>query len=76
MRDGRAILLDLDTNASVAAIADEYGDQLKYVTGPAKEQLGLGAALIRPDGIIAWASDGAPDHRELQKTAARWLLKP
>jgi hypothetical protein len=74
MQDGRAILLDLDANASVAAIADKYGDQLKYVPGPAKEQLGLSAALIRPDGIIAWASDGVPDQRELQKAAARWLL--
>jgi NarL family two-component system response regulator LiaR len=30
---------------------------MKYVSGRAKEQLGLSAVLIRPDGFVAWASD-------------------
>jgi len=34
--------------------------------------MGLSAVLIRPDGIIAWASDNDPDRSELQKAAARW----
>jgi hypothetical protein len=28
--------------------------------------------LIRPDGIVAWASDNEPDRSELQKAIARW----
>jgi len=71
MLDGRGMLLDFDRNASLAAIAGKYGDQIKYVSGRAKED--LSAALIRPDGIIAWASDGMPDCSELQKAAARWF---
>lgn len=75
MRDGRGILLDFEENASLKALAGDYGDQMKYISGRAKEQLGLSAVLIRPDGIVAWAaSDHKPDHQELQKAAACWFL--
>jgi 2-polyprenyl-6-methoxyphenol hydroxylase-like FAD-dependent oxidoreductase len=73
MRDSQGILLDFDRNSSLKTLASEYGDRIKYISGGAKEQLGLSAALIRPDGIIAWASDNAPDCGELQKAAARWF---
>jgi len=74
MHDGRGILLDFDRNASLKALAGEYGDRIKYVSGPAKEQLGLSAILIRPDGVIAWASDNDPDGSELRKAADRWFV--
>jgi 2-polyprenyl-6-methoxyphenol hydroxylase-like FAD-dependent oxidoreductase len=74
MHDGQGILLDFDRNASLKTWASEYGDRIKYVSGRAKEPLGLSAALIRPDGIIAWASDNAPNCSELQNAAARWLM--
>lgn len=74
MHDSQGILLDFDKNASLKTLASEYGDQIRYVSGRAKEQLGLSAVLIRPDGIIAWASDNDPDCIELQKAAARWFV--
>jgi 2-polyprenyl-6-methoxyphenol hydroxylase-like FAD-dependent oxidoreductase len=74
MHDGRGILLDFDMNASLKILATEYGDRMKYVSGRAKEQLGLSAVLIRPDGTIAWASDNDPDCSELQKAASRWFV--
>src|SRR5882757_6520814 len=61
MHDGQGILLDFDKNASLNALASEYGDRIKYISGCAKEQSGLSAVLIRPDGIVAWASDQLPD---------------
>jgi hypothetical protein len=73
MHDGRGILLDFGMNTSLKTLASDYGNQLKYVSGRAKEQLGLGAALIRPDGIIAWVSDNNSDCSEAQKVAARWF---
>jgi 2-polyprenyl-6-methoxyphenol hydroxylase-like FAD-dependent oxidoreductase len=74
MHNGQWILLDFDSNASLKTLAGEYGDQVKCVSGRAKEQLGLSAVLIRPDGFIAWASDNDPDCSELQKVAACWLV--
>jgi len=75
MHDGQAMLLDFEINASLKTLASEYGDRIKYVSGQAKEQFGLSAALIRPDGMIAWASDNDIDCNELQNAAARWLMK-
>jgi 2-polyprenyl-6-methoxyphenol hydroxylase-like FAD-dependent oxidoreductase len=76
MHDGRAVLLDFDGNASIKSVAREYGDRIRYVSGSAQDRLALSAVLIRPDGIIAWASDNDPDCSELQKAAARWFKSP
>jgi 2-polyprenyl-6-methoxyphenol hydroxylase-like FAD-dependent oxidoreductase len=75
LRDGQGILLDFAGNASLAALASEYGGRLKYVSGRAKEQLGLSAALVRPDGVVAWASDGEPDEPAIRQAAARWFAR-
>ena len=75
MHDGQGVLLDLDGNASLAALASEYGDQMKYISGRVKERLGLSAVLIRPDGIIAWATDGEPNEESIKRAAARWFIR-
>ena len=74
MHDGQGMLLDFEGTASLRILASEYGDQMKYVSAQAKEQLGLSAVLIRPDGMIAWASANDPDCSELEKAAARWFV--
>jgi hypothetical protein len=74
MHDGQGVLLDFDGTASLKTLASEYGGRIKHVSSRAKEQLGLSAVLIRPDGIIAWASDNDPDCSELEKAAARWFV--
>jgi 2-polyprenyl-6-methoxyphenol hydroxylase-like FAD-dependent oxidoreductase len=73
MHDAQGILLDFDMNASLKALANEYGHRMKYVSGRAKEQLGLSAVLIRPDGTIAWASDGEPDEQPIRQAVALWF---
>lgn len=74
MHDGRGILLDFDMDTSIKALADEYSDRIRYIPGNVKDRLGVSSLLIRPDGIIAWASsDYAPDYSELQRAAARWF---
>jgi 2-polyprenyl-6-methoxyphenol hydroxylase-like FAD-dependent oxidoreductase len=75
MHNGRAMLLDFDNSASLKTFASEYGDQINYVSGRAKEQFGLRAALVRPDGIIAWATDEDLDRSGLHRAAAHWFVK-
>ena len=75
MHDGKAILLDFAQSASLKTFASEYGDQIEYISRRAKEQFGLSVVLIRPDGVVAWACDIDPDYSELQRAAARWLIK-
>ena len=78
MHNGHGMLLDFDSNASLQALASEYGDQLKYRSGPAKQRLGLSAALIRPDGFVAWAADSEAYDSEtreqsIRQAAASWF---
>lgn len=67
MHDGRGLLLDFDNSPSLKAVASQYDNQLQYISGPAKEQLGLRAVLARPDGTVAWtlsddSHEGSPEN--------------
>ena len=73
LRAGPGILLDFGGDAALKTLAGAYAAQLKYISGRAKEQLGLRAVLIRPDGFVAWASGHEPAYSELQEAAARWF---
>ncbi|SDP99834.1 2-polyprenyl-6-methoxyphenol hydroxylase [Mucilaginibacter sp. OK268] len=76
MHDGQGILLDFDKNASLKTLANEYGDQIKYISGSAKDQLGLSAVLIRPDGFVAWAVDSGPNLDDAAQAASCWFGDP
>ena len=73
MHDGQGMLLDFDTNASLKNLTSEYGGRMKYISVLAGEQLGLSAALIRPDGFIAWASNSEPNEQSLRQAARLWF---
>jgi 2-polyprenyl-6-methoxyphenol hydroxylase-like FAD-dependent oxidoreductase len=73
LRDGRGILLDFNKDDSLKILANNYKEQIKYISGPAKEQFGLSTLLIRPDGIIAWVSNGKPNIESLRKTSDLWF---
>ncbi|WP_448097495.1 FAD-dependent monooxygenase [Luteibacter yeojuensis] len=75
MRDGRGVLLDFEGNASLERFAGGYGDHIAHVAGRPKESFGLSALLIRPDGYVAWASEGFYDIGELDDAAARWFVR-
>jgi hypothetical protein len=71
LQDGRGVALDFGANLHEAALP--YGDRIRYVAGPAQEDLGFGAVLIRPDGIVAWAGDRAPDRGSFEQAVRRWF---
>ncbi|SEW45132.1 2-polyprenyl-6-methoxyphenol hydroxylase [Chitinophaga arvensicola] len=72
LSDGRGWLIDFNTDPFLKTLADEY--DVLYVAGRAKEQPGLSAALIRPDGYIAWAAASTPDYSELEQAMAHWFI--
>lgn len=74
MHDGQGILVDFDMKDTLKTLASNYGDSINYISGRAKDRLMVSAALIRPDGIIAWAADNDPDTSEIQKAAAHWFV--
>lgn len=73
MHDGKGILLDFNAIDSPETLECKYSNQLKYVSGNVKDRLGVNTALIRPDGIVAWATDSETDHNDLQQAIAKWF---
>jgi 2-polyprenyl-6-methoxyphenol hydroxylase-like FAD-dependent oxidoreductase len=68
MRDGRGLLLDRTGRLSVAGWADRVG----YVcdVGDVAEELDSPAALLRPDGHVAWVGE---DQQDLPGVLPKWF---
>jgi 2-polyprenyl-6-methoxyphenol hydroxylase-like FAD-dependent oxidoreductase len=73
LRNGRGLLLDFDSRAALQALASRWHGRFTYVAREAKDRLGLSAVLVRPDGVVAWASEGAPNGEEAAQAASRWF---
>jgi 2-polyprenyl-6-methoxyphenol hydroxylase-like FAD-dependent oxidoreductase len=73
LHDARPILLDLRGGAA-ATTAAGWADRVDVVTGAIVDSP-LAAVLLRPDGYVAWASDGFDAARAPNLTAAlqRWF---
>ncbi|GAA3560600.1 FAD-dependent oxidoreductase [Kribbella ginsengisoli] len=76
MRDGEGVLLDF--SGRLASRATGWEGRIRYSAQPAHDDLGLAAALIRPDGVVAWAAyQAAPDGEAaaagFDQAATRWF---
>ncbi|HEY4182700.1 MAG TPA: FAD-dependent monooxygenase [Kofleriaceae bacterium] len=69
LRDGTGMLLDFDR--VLPALEGRRG--FKRVALDAKDRLGLSAVLVRPDGVVAWASDATPTSDDVLRAAATWF---
>ena len=76
MQDGRGVLLDFSTGRRLHGSAMGWESRIRYAAGPARNDLGLGAVLVRPDGVIAWAGDRDPDRAAFERAAGRWFGGP
>lgn len=72
LHDGRGLLLDFHRCQPLAAACDGLEDRLRYVHLHARDEKGLFALLVRPDGFVAWAADAEPDSAAVQ-SVARWF---
>jgi 2-polyprenyl-6-methoxyphenol hydroxylase-like FAD-dependent oxidoreductase len=76
MQDGRGVALDFSADRCLHASAMGWESRLRYAAGPARNDLGLGAVLVRPDGVVAWAGDHTPDPEAFERAAGDWLGSP
>jgi 2-polyprenyl-6-methoxyphenol hydroxylase-like FAD-dependent oxidoreductase len=71
--EGRALLVDLAGDDRLAALAKSYAGRLELVRGRS-DGAGMSGLLVRPDGVVAWASaDRATDLAGLEAALTRWL---
>lgn len=57
LRGGRGLALDLPADRRLPDTATARPGRLRHTAGTAKNDLGPGAVLVRPDGFVAWAGD-------------------
>jgi hypothetical protein len=76
LRDGRGVALDFSTDRCLHASALRWEGRMRYAAGPARNDLGLGAVLARPDGVVAWAGDRHPDREAFERAAVDWFGRP
>ncbi|MFF2751275.1 FAD-dependent monooxygenase [Kitasatospora sp. NPDC058048] len=76
MRDGRGVTLDFSADRCLHGPARGWESRMRYAAGPAKDDLGLGAVLVRPDGVVAWAGDRTPDREAFERAAGCWFDGP
>lgn len=76
LRAGNGLLLDFQAQASLRELAGLWPGRITYVAGEVRDRLGLSAALVRPDGFVAWASSSASAHEDAAQAASRWFGAP
>jgi hypothetical protein len=76
LQDGRGLFLDFTAREQLRTVCDGRGDRLRYVVAHAKDEKGLAALLVRPDGFVAWAANANPDIISAEQSVQRWFGDP
>ncbi|MFH8469098.1 FAD-dependent monooxygenase [Streptomyces sp. NPDC017991] len=76
LRQGQGVVLDFSGDHALQSAAMGWQGRITYAAGPARNDLGLVALLIRPDGVVAWASGPSPDLEAFEQAATCWFAGP
>jgi bifunctional hydroxylase/dehydrase len=82
LQAARGLLLDLADDARLRDIAADWAGRLDVVTaiphpdGDRTPLTGTAAALVRPDGYVAWAARDEGDTTGLREALTRWFGEP
>jgi 2-polyprenyl-6-methoxyphenol hydroxylase-like FAD-dependent oxidoreductase len=76
MHQGQGVALDFGGDRALRATTSGWAGRIRYAAGQVRSDLGFRALLIRPDGVVAWADEHAPDRDGFARAAARWFGNP
>ncbi|MEJ8281698.1 FAD-dependent oxidoreductase [Pseudonocardia spirodelae] len=74
--DGHGVLLDTRDDPTLRAAAARRPGRIRYAGGPLRDDLGVRAVLLRPDGVVAWVGapqDDAGADAGFDAAARRWF---
>jgi 2-polyprenyl-6-methoxyphenol hydroxylase-like FAD-dependent oxidoreductase len=71
--DGRALMFDLGDDAQIAMLGERWRGRLNVVPTRLKESSDLTALFVRPDGFVAWATNGQPELERAASVLSMWL---
>jgi len=72
-RDGSALLFDFVDDARISTLGERWRGRLKIISTRLKENSDLTALFVRPDGFVAWATNGQPDLDRAASALSTWL---
>ena len=72
-RDGSALLFDFVNDARISTLGARRRDRLNIITTRLRENSDLTALFVRPDGFVAWATNGQPDLDRAASALSTWL---
>lgn len=72
MHGGQWLLLDLQGRAELAGWAARHAG-VRYCASRPLDALGMTALLVRPDGVVAWATDGEAPVAHLEGAMTHWM---
>lgn len=74
---GQGLLVDFEGDEALEQLLEEkkVGNRITYINTKARNQLGLKALLVRPDGFVAWVADesGETDLKAAETALDRWF---
>jgi hypothetical protein len=73
MASGKGLLVDFTNNSSIAELVSNWRSQVDYLGAQVKDNLGLEALLVRPDGIGAWLAESAPQLESARSALLHWF---
>ncbi|WP_374705056.1 hypothetical protein [Andreprevotia sp. IGB-42] len=69
-------MLEFDVDTSLATAANGWGHRMIRAARKGMDDLGLKALLVRPDGVVSWASESVSDVDVFSKAATTWFGEP
>jgi FAD binding domain len=76
MKEGTGLLLEFGSHSTLESLARGWSNRVKHVLHLPEERLGLNAPLVRPDGVVAWASDEESLESDVEAALTRWFGVP
>ena len=73
LHEGKGLLLDFTEVRELHPVGETRKERLKYAAKKAKDNKGLTAILVRPDGFVAWATESIPDAIAAEESLKRWF---